>query len=156
MAIAFSRVRLWLYIKKYLTDDRDRSLDLVELRTAKPLTVIRAPRRTVGACSAERPVAPFPRRARPARARDGQPAIHPGDHENAGSFTAISGWGQVSIGVTALTAAVIASRQTTEAAWLATWIVEAVVALAVGSIWIVRKARRTGLAFNSAAGSARR
>jgi len=30
--------------------------------------------------------------------------------------------------------------------------VEAVVALAVGSIWIVRKARRTGLAFNSAPG----
>jgi hypothetical protein len=72
--------------------------------------------------------------------------------ENAGSFTAVSGWGQVTIGLTALAAAAIASRQATEGAWLLTWIVEAAVALAVGSFWIARKARRTGLSFNSAPG----
>lgn len=72
--------------------------------------------------------------------------------ENAGSFTAVSGWGQVAIGVTALAAAAIASRQSTPGAWLATWIVEAVVAVAVGSFWIVRKARATGISLNSGPG----
>jgi hypothetical protein len=72
--------------------------------------------------------------------------------ENAGSFTAVSGWGQVAIGATALAASAVASLQTTRAAWLATWIVEAMVALAVGSFWIARKARRTGISFSSAPG----
>ena len=72
--------------------------------------------------------------------------------ENAGSFTAVSGWGQVAIGVTAITAAGIASRQATPGAWLVTWMIEAAVALAVGSFWIVRKARATGLVLNSGPG----
>src|SRR5262245_27147336 len=69
--------------------------------------------------------------------------------ENAGSFTAISGWGQVAIGRTALAAAFVASLQTTPGAWAAVWMIEAVVALAVGSFWIVRKARKTGISLTS-------
>src|SRR5260370_37845986 len=52
--------------------------------------------------------------------------------ERAGSFTAVPGWGQVAVGVTALAAAFLAARQPTPELWLATWLGEAVVALAIG------------------------
>src|SRR5262245_27001558 len=119
------------------------------LDRAKPLTVIRGP--AYGrAVLPEPPVRPAPEpRDIHAHAMDNLRFIRE-TMENAGSFTAVSGWGQISIGVTALGAAALASRQATDAAWLAVWIVEAAVALAVGSFWIVRKARLTGLSFNSA------
>src|SRR5262249_61191702 len=72
--------------------------------------------------------------------------------ESAGSFTAVSGWGQVTIGLTALAAAAIASRQATAGAWLTTWIVEAALALAVGSFWVCPEARRRGPSLDSAPG----
>ncbi|MEX2582324.1 MAG: hypothetical protein WD766_03575 [Gemmatimonadota bacterium] len=65
--------------------------------------------------------------------------------ERAGSFTAVSGWGQVAIGITALVAAVIASLQTTPERWLAVWTIEAVVALAIGGWTVARKAYAAGL-----------
>ena len=65
--------------------------------------------------------------------------------ENAGSFTAVSGRGQVVIGATALVAAGIASRQLSREAWLATWLAEAVVALAIGGAAMAAKARRRAL-----------
>src|SRR2546429_4925397 len=52
--------------------------------------------------------------------------------ERAGSFTAVPGWGQVAVGVTALAAAFLAARQPTPELWLATWLGEAVVAPAIG------------------------
>src|SRR5256885_15645146 len=52
--------------------------------------------------------------------------------ERAGSFTAVPGWGQVAVGVTALAAAFLAARQPTPELWLATWLGEAIVALAIG------------------------
>src|SRR2546430_13588664 len=52
--------------------------------------------------------------------------------ERAGSFTAVPGWGQVAVGVTALAAAFLAARQPTPELWLATWLGEAGVALAIG------------------------
>src|SRR6184192_2975739 len=79
--------------------------------------------------------------------------------ERAGSFTAVPGWGQVAVGVTALAAAVVAARQTSVELWLATWLGEAIVALAIGGWTMVRKAyavndpilsspgRRFGLSF---------
>lgn len=122
------------------------------LDRAKPLTVIRGAA-YVRSVLPEQPVRSVqaPPRDLHAHAMDNLRFIRE-TMENAGSFTAVSGWGQVAIGLTALAAAVIASRQATAGAWLATWIVEAGVALGVGSFWIVRKARRTALSFNSAPG----
>jgi len=60
--------------------------------------------------------------------------------ERAGSFTAVSGGGQVVIGITALAAAWIASLQVTGDRWLAVWSVEAIVALAIGGWTVARKA----------------
>jgi hypothetical protein len=65
--------------------------------------------------------------------------------ERAGSFTTVSGWGQVAIGVTALIAAAIASLQAEIAGWLAVWTAEAFVALAIGGWAVARKTRAAGL-----------
>ncbi len=79
--------------------------------------------------------------------------------ERAGSFTAVPGWGQVAVGATALVAAWVAARQATPELWLAIWLGEALVALAIGGSTMVRKAyavhdpilsgpgRRAGLSF---------
>jgi hypothetical protein len=48
--------------------------------------------------------------------------------ERAGTFTAVSGWGEVVIGVTAIIAALIGSRAATPAMWLGVWLSEAVIA----------------------------
>jgi hypothetical protein len=62
--------------------------------------------------------------------------------ERASSFTAVPGWGGVLMGVTALAAAVAAELQPTMNLWLATWTVEAMLALVVGGWAMDRKARR--------------
>lgn len=61
--------------------------------------------------------------------------------ESAASFTAVSGWGQCAIGVTALGAAALASRQTKERAWLLVWFVEALISLGISGWTMRRKAR---------------
>ncbi|MCA1564052.1 MAG: hypothetical protein LC803_00065 [Acidobacteria bacterium] len=61
--------------------------------------------------------------------------------ESAASFTAVSGWGQCAIGLTALGAAALASRQTKARAWLLVWFVEAVVSLVISGWTMRRKAR---------------
>ena len=61
--------------------------------------------------------------------------------ERATSFTGISGWGQVAIGVTALASAFISAQQKTFKAWLAVWIAEAVIALLIAGWSMDRKAR---------------
>jgi len=63
--------------------------------------------------------------------------------EGAAYFTAVSGLGEVAVGLTALAAAWIAGRQRSPWGWLAVWLAEALVGLAVSVIAIVRKARRT-------------
>ena len=64
--------------------------------------------------------------------------------ERAQSFTAVPGWGTVILGLTALAAAYIASRQYTDAEWLVAWLAEAVIAVTIGVAAMVLKARRLG------------
>jgi hypothetical protein len=62
--------------------------------------------------------------------------------ERATAFTAVSGWGLAAMGCSALVAALVAARQPTPAAWLLTWCAEAVLALTIGVISMLLKARR--------------
>src|SRR5687767_15770242 len=55
--------------------------------------------------------------------------------EAAGTFTAVSGWGQVAIGLTAIVAALIAGRLS-GAEWVLVWTAEAVLALFI-SVWFM-------------------
>lgn len=71
--------------------------------------------------------------------------------ERASAFTAISGWGQVAIGVTALGAALIAHGQTI-GIWLAVWTAEAFISLLIAGWSIDRKARASGLPLLSGPG----
>jgi hypothetical protein len=71
----------------------------------------------------------------------------------ASSFTAVPGWGTVAIGVTAVGAAAIAHGQATPEVWLLTWLAEAVLAVAIGSAAMVRKARTVGAPLFSGAGA---
>jgi len=64
--------------------------------------------------------------------------------EEAGSFTAVPGWAQVAIGVTALAAAALAHRQATPAAWLGVWVGAAVLGIAFAIFGMMRKARAAG------------
>ena len=72
--------------------------------------------------------------------------------ERSAAFTAISGIGEVLVGISALIAAVIAAQQPSEARWIGVWLVEALVALAIGGITTGRKARRAGVPLFSGPG----
>ena len=64
--------------------------------------------------------------------------------ERASSFTAVSGWGGVGMGITAFLAAALATQQSAPDAWLAVWLGEAIVAsgIAVFSVgWKSRAAK---------------
>ena len=64
--------------------------------------------------------------------------------ERASAFTAVPGWGQVAIGVTALAAAYLGARQPTAWAWLGTWVAEAIISLLIAGWLMDRKARALG------------
>src|SRR5947199_10815830 len=72
--------------------------------------------------------------------------------ERAGSFTGVPGWGGVAMGLSALVAAAIATAQSGTVAWLMVWLVEALVAMAIGAFALVRKARSEQLSLASAPG----
>jgi hypothetical protein len=63
--------------------------------------------------------------------------------EGAACFTAVSGLGEVAVGITALAATWIAARQSSPWTWLAVWLLEAVVGALISVAAIVYKARRT-------------
>ncbi len=65
--------------------------------------------------------------------------------EAATSFTAVSGWGQVIVGVTALITAGIATTLSQPDAWLVLWLGEALLAFAIAIAATVRKARAADL-----------
>ena len=64
--------------------------------------------------------------------------------ERSASFTAVPGWGGVFMGVIALVAAWVASRQTDPSTWLAVWLACAVVAVVTGGTAMLLKAKSTG------------
>jgi len=72
--------------------------------------------------------------------------------ERAVEFTAVPGWGGVAMGITALAAAFVASRQATPRAWLAVWLVEAFVAVAIAAPTAATKAHRANSALFSGPG----
>ena len=65
--------------------------------------------------------------------------------ENAGGFTAVPGRAQIIMGGTALVAAYVAAGQTTEQGWIATWLVEAILASALSALGILLKSRAKSL-----------
>ena len=64
--------------------------------------------------------------------------------ERATEFTAVSGWGGVTMGGVALVAAAVASRAETAIGWVACWVVTGVVGLVIGGWTMAVKARRGG------------
>jgi hypothetical protein len=72
--------------------------------------------------------------------------------ERAGSFTAVPGWGGIAMGITAVGAAVIASRQTSTLGSLLTWVCEAAIAIAIAVWTTYTKARESGTALFSGPG----
>lgn len=65
--------------------------------------------------------------------------------ERSAAFTAVSGWGQVLLGATAIGAAGLASRQASPFGWLRVWLAEGMLGMAIGLLACTRKANRRGL-----------
>lgn len=93
--------------------------------------------------ASRRPISPWPREpaSLQGRAVDNLRFIRE-TMESAGSFTAVSGVGVMLMGLTALVAAPLAALQASRHAWLAIWIGEAALALAIAALFIGRRARR--------------
>jgi hypothetical protein len=72
--------------------------------------------------------------------------------ERAGSFTAVSGTGIVAIGVLALVAGLVASRQAGANGWLGVWLAAAAAAVVIELTLTARKARALGLPIDSGPG----
>ena len=65
--------------------------------------------------------------------------------ERASAFTAVSGWGQVLSGLTAIGAAALAARQASAFGWLRVWLAEGIIAVVIGLLACTWKANRRGL-----------
>jgi hypothetical protein len=72
--------------------------------------------------------------------------------ESAAEFTAVPGWGGLTLGLTALAAALLAARQSTPRAWMAVWLAEAFVAVAIAAPAAATKARRANSSLFSGPG----
>ena len=65
--------------------------------------------------------------------------------ERSAAFTAVSGWGYVVLGFTAVAAAGLAARQLSAFGWLRVWLAEGLLAVAIGLLSCTWKANRRGL-----------
>jgi len=65
--------------------------------------------------------------------------------ERSAAFTAVSGWGHVLLGATAIAATALAANQSSSFAWLRVWLAEGVLAVAIGLLSCTWKANRRGL-----------
>lgn len=72
--------------------------------------------------------------------------------ERAASLTAVPGHGGMVMGATALVAAGLASRASTNREWLSIWLTELVLAVVIGTLAMVFKAHQTGFSLWSEAG----
>ena len=73
--------------------------------------------------------------------------------ERAGAFTAVPGWGNVFMGLIALSAAWLATRQTSVHLWLTVWLGAAFLSFGV-ALWSMRcKARAAGLSLFAGPGA---
>lgn len=72
--------------------------------------------------------------------------------ENAAEFTAVPGWGGVTMGMTALAAGVLAAWQTSPGAWIAVWLAEAFVAVGIAAPAAASKARHANSSLFSGPG----
>jgi hypothetical protein len=72
--------------------------------------------------------------------------------ERAGAFTAVPGGGLVVVGLTALGAVLIGPRGVGQGSWVAFWLAEAALAMALGTLSLVTKARRLKLPLLSGPG----
>jgi hypothetical protein len=72
--------------------------------------------------------------------------------ERSAAFTAVAGWGQVVLGLTALAAAWLAAHQVSSFAWLRVWLGEAILAVAIALLSMTWKANRRGLPLFSGPG----
>lgn len=71
---------------------------------------------------------------------------------NAASFTAVPGWGLVAMGATALVAAHMGMQQPTYILWIDTWLMEAVLAVAIALATMAYKGHRSGQSMVSGPG----
>jgi len=65
--------------------------------------------------------------------------------ERSSAFTAVSGWGYLLIGITALAASWVAARQLSSFSWLRVWLGEGTLAVVIGLLSCTWKANRRGL-----------
>jgi len=65
--------------------------------------------------------------------------------ERSAAFTAVSGWGYMLLGLTAIAASGLAARQPSSFAWLRVWLAEGLLAVAIGLLSCTWKANRCGL-----------
>ena len=72
--------------------------------------------------------------------------------ERAGAFTAVSGWGMVAVGVSAIGAAAFAATRSSPPAWLVVWLGDAVLSVIISGWAISRKARRARMPLLSGPG----
>jgi hypothetical protein len=72
--------------------------------------------------------------------------------ESASAFTAVPGWGGVAMGLSAVGAALLATRTDRPAEWLGVWLADAALALVVGGSTMAHKARGAGQSVSSGAG----
>jgi len=69
---------------------------------------------------------------------------------SAGSFTAVSGCGQMLVGLTALLAAAVSKHMFLGSGWMEIWLAEAALAIAISVVSSERKAKRMGVPLWSA------
>ena len=72
--------------------------------------------------------------------------------ERASSFTAVSGWGLIAVGITALLAAGLAAWQHNSIIWFVVWLGEAVVAFLIMALSTILKAQAVHVSLLSGAG----